>query len=72
MTDYATQGKTRPYNIVELNNYRDHQSHYTCLSRSATADGTIILQEFDSTKITSGAHGTLWQEFHELEILDLI
>jgi hypothetical protein len=72
MTDYAAQGRTRPDNVVELNNCRDHQSYYTCLSRSATAEGTIILQGFDSTKITGGAHGTLRQEFRELEILDLI
>ena len=32
---------------------------------------TIILQGFDTTKIT-GAHGTFQQEFHELEILNEI
>ena len=31
-TDYAAQGRTRPDNMVELNNCRDHQSYYTCLS----------------------------------------
>ena len=50
MTDYAAQGRTRPDNVVELNNCKNHQSYYTCLSRSATAEGTIILQGFDSTK----------------------
>ena len=43
MTDYASQGCTRPNNVVELNDYRNHQSYYTCLSCSETADGTIIL-----------------------------
>ena len=72
ITDYAAQGRTRPNNVVELNNCRNHQSYYTCLSRSATAEGTIILQGFDTTKITGGAHGTLRQEFCELEILNEI
>ena len=72
MTDYAAQGRTRANNVVELNNCRDHQSYYTCLSQSATAEGTIILQGFHSTKITGGAHDTLQQKFCELEILDLL
>ena len=72
MTDYAAQGHTRPDNVVELNNCRNHQSYYTCLSRSATAEGTIIIQGFDSTKITGGAYGNLRQEFHQLEMLDAI
>src|SRR6266481_9216339 len=49
MTDYAAQGRTCPDNVVELNNCKDHFSYYTCLSRSATAAGTIILQGFDSS-----------------------
>lgn len=65
MTDYAAQGKTRPINVVELNKCRDHCSYYTCLSRSSTAEGTIILQGFDSAKITNGASGYLRQEFRE-------
>ena len=40
MTDYSSQGKTRPYNVVDLNNSRLHQSYYTALSRSASAAGT--------------------------------
>ena len=68
---WCTTLKT-PSNVVELNNCRDHQSYYTCLSQSVTAEGTIILQGFDSTKITGGAHSTLQQEFRELEILDLL
>ena len=42
MTDYSAQGRTRPNNVVELNNCKTHQSYYTCLLRSATADGTVI------------------------------
>ena len=47
MTDFASQGKTRPWNVCDLNNLRSHQSYYMALSRSATAEGTLILQGFD-------------------------
>ncbi|KAF8880327.1 hypothetical protein BD779DRAFT_1422597, partial [Infundibulicybe gibba] len=72
MTDYASQGKTRAYNVVDLNNSYLHQSYYTALSRSASAAGTVILQGFDARKITGGASGALRQEFRDLEILDEI
>jgi hypothetical protein len=32
MTDYASQGKTCPVNVVDLSSCRDHMSYYTCLS----------------------------------------
>ena len=72
MTDFASQGKTRPKNPSDLNNLRSHQSYYTALSRSATAEGTLILQGFDSKQITGGCSGALRQEFRELELLDEI
>ena len=46
LTDYTSQGCTRPYNTVELNVCITHQSYYTCLSCSASAEGTIIVQCF--------------------------
>ena len=70
MTDYTSQGKTRLVNVVDLSNARNHQSYYTALSRSASAAGTVILQGFDTYKITGGASGALRQEFRELEMLD--
>jgi hypothetical protein len=70
MTDYSSQGKTRPFNPVDLNNCRSHQSYYTALSRSATAAGTCIVQGFDPRMMTGGASGALRQEFRELELLD--
>jgi hypothetical protein len=70
MTDFASQGKTRLNNVSDLNNLRSHQSYYTALSRSATAEGTLILQGFDPKQITGGCSGALRQEFRELEILD--
>ena len=54
MTDYASQGHTSPDNPVDLNSCRDHLSYYTCLSRSATAEGTIIVQPFHESTIMGG------------------
>ncbi len=78
MTDYSSQGKTRPFNPVDLNNCRSHQLYYTALSRSATAQGTLMLPSLNSTrsspinslKIQGGCSGYLQQEFRELETLD--
>ncbi|TFK50563.1 hypothetical protein OE88DRAFT_1631374, partial [Heliocybe sulcata] len=61
MTDYASQGRTRPNNVVDLHNCSNHQSYYTCLSRSASAEGTIMIQGFDPNKIMGGASGYLRQ-----------
>jgi hypothetical protein len=72
MTVYSSQGKTRPDNVVILNSCRDHLSYYTALSRSATAEETIIIQGFNPNKITCGAPGYLRQEFRELELMDEI
>ncbi len=70
MTDYSSQGKTRPHNVVDLNNLRTHQAYYTTISRCSSADGTLILQGFDQTKLTGKISGALRQEFRELELLD--
>jgi hypothetical protein len=70
ITDFASQGKTRPVNAADLNNLGTHQAYYTALSRSATAKGTLILQGFDARKVTGGCSGALRQEFRELELLD--
>ena len=72
MTDYASQGKTRPVNVTDLCHCRSHQGYYTALSRSATAAGTLILTSFHPSKVTGGASGALRQEFRELELLDNI
>ncbi|KAJ7433370.1 hypothetical protein B0H11DRAFT_1685288, partial [Mycena galericulata] len=70
MTDYSFQGKSKDVNVVDLNNCKDHFSYYTALSRGTSSNGTIILQGMDATKITRGIHGSLRQEFRELEILN--
>lgn len=71
MTDYASHGCMRPSNPVDLNSCKDHLSYYTCLSRSSTAEGTIIVQPFQEKKIMGGyMNGYLRQEFRELELLN--
>ena len=70
MTDYASQGKTCPFNVADLSQCRSHQGFCTSLSRSSTAAGTLILSSFHASKITGGASGALHQEFWELELLD--
>jgi hypothetical protein len=70
MTAHAAQGKTRPYNVVHLNSCYSHMAYYTALSRSATAEGTIIIQGFDPKVITRPCSGYLRQEFREHELLD--
>ena len=72
MTDFASQGRTRPNNVCDLQNCRSHQSVYTCLSRGSTLKGTIIILPFDTSKFTGGISGSLRQEFRELELLDEI
>ncbi|KAJ7171221.1 hypothetical protein C8R46DRAFT_895651 [Mycena filopes] len=72
MTDYGSQGKSRKLNVVHLNNCKNHMSYYVALSRGNEADNTVIVQGFETSKITCGISGHLRQEFRELEILDEI
>ena len=44
MTDYNFQGRTRPENVVDLQNCRNHQSVYICLSKGSSYKGTAIIQ----------------------------
>ncbi|KAI0740368.1 hypothetical protein C8Q76DRAFT_609443 [Earliella scabrosa] len=84
MTDFASQGRTRPYNVCDLQNCKTQHSVYTCLFRGSThqrsdflgitdaLEGTIIVQSFDTSKITGEISRSLRQEFRELELLDEI
>ncbi|XP_006461605.1 hypothetical protein AGABI2DRAFT_71249 [Agaricus bisporus var. bisporus H97] len=76
ITDFASQGKTRTPNVVDLTHCCNHQYFYTCLSRGTSAASTIILKPFDSKLITKGgtkeATGYLRQELRALDILDEI
>ncbi|KAI0741506.1 hypothetical protein C8Q80DRAFT_1109645 [Daedaleopsis nitida] len=72
MTDFASQGRTRPNNVCDLQNCQTHHSVYTFLSRGSALEGTIIVQSFDSGKLTGGIAGSLRQKFRELELLDEI
>ncbi|KAI0717654.1 hypothetical protein C8Q72DRAFT_759117, partial [Fomitopsis betulina] len=72
MTDFGSQGRTRPHNVCDLQNCRSHQSIYTCLSRGSTYNRTIIVQPFYPRKLTGGISRSLRQELRELELLDEI
>lgn len=73
MTGYCSQGRTRLQNICHLHSSQyTLASYYTSLSRSASADDTIIIQDFDTSYLTNGIPGYLRQEYRELEILDHI
>ncbi|RPD67887.1 hypothetical protein L226DRAFT_423547, partial [Lentinus tigrinus ALCF2SS1-7] len=61
MTDFASQGRTRPNNVCDIQNCKNHQSVYTCLSRGSTLAGTIIVQPFNPSKLTGGIAGSLRQ-----------
>ncbi|KAJ8495889.1 hypothetical protein ONZ45_g12679 [Pleurotus djamor] len=70
LTDFGSQGLSKCPNPVNLNDIRSHQGFYTALSRSTSADSTIILQPFDSSKLTSGCSQAMTREMRELELLD--
>ncbi|KIP01810.1 hypothetical protein PHLGIDRAFT_80054, partial [Phlebiopsis gigantea 11061_1 CR5-6] len=61
MTDFNSQGRTRPFNVCDLQNCKSFQSLYTCLSRGSSYDGTAIIQGFDRGKIQGGISGMLRQ-----------
>ncbi|KAF8218553.1 hypothetical protein L208DRAFT_1125404, partial [Tricholoma matsutake] len=61
MTDFASQGKTRYQNIVDLGHSETHQAYYTALSRGSTAAGTLIISGFHPQKIQGGGSGALRQ-----------
>lgn len=72
MTDYASQGRSRTYNVVDLQECRTHQSVYTCLSRGTSYNNTLIIRDFSEKNMVGGISGWLRQEFRELELLDEI
>ncbi|KAF5318409.1 hypothetical protein D9611_013936 [Ephemerocybe angulata] len=72
MTDYASQGKTREVNVVDLTRSRNHQAMYTALSRGTKASATAILRDFKEEKLTGGISGHLRQEFRMIDTLDEI
>ncbi|KZW01600.1 hypothetical protein EXIGLDRAFT_602926 [Exidia glandulosa HHB12029] len=70
MTDFASQGKTRERNVVDLSRLRGHQACYTALSRSACAAKTVIIRDFSTGKLRGGLSPHLLAEYRDLEILD--
>jgi hypothetical protein len=51
-TDFASHGTTRYDNVIDPHNCRTHQSLYTCLSQGSMSEGTILIQGFNSKKMT--------------------
>ncbi|EIW54749.1 uncharacterized protein TRAVEDRAFT_130473 [Trametes versicolor FP-101664 SS1] len=63
MTDYASQGRTRPDNVVHFEYCKNHQAVYTCLSRGSSLEGTLIIGPVDASKLTGGPSKALRREF---------
>ncbi|TFK63276.1 hypothetical protein BDN72DRAFT_872333 [Pluteus cervinus] len=57
MTDFASQGKTRPTNVVHLNYCKSHQAVYTALSRGKSYAKTLIIQGFEKKHFQGGCSG---------------
>ncbi|KAJ7089427.1 hypothetical protein C8R44DRAFT_552437, partial [Mycena epipterygia] len=57
---------------LDLPRWTFHWAYYVALSRGFTAEGTIIMQNFDEKKINCGMSGHLRQELRELKTLDEI
>ncbi|KAF8582986.1 hypothetical protein K439DRAFT_1234255, partial [Ramaria rubella] len=72
MTDYASQGRTRPKNAIDLTGCNSHYSYYTCFSCSSTVQGTVVIKGFNPEVVQGGSPGWMRQEFRELELLDEI
>ena len=72
MTDFASQGRTREYNVVDIRHSRNHFGVYTSLSRGKSYHGTLILHSIPKGKITGGISGFIREEFRDLEMLDEI
>ena len=73
ITDYVSQGKTRPLNVVDPKYLETYQSMYTALSRGSTSSGTVLLREVNPIRIQGGLkmrHGDLYKEMQQLELLD--
>ena len=70
MTDYACQGRTRPFNVIDLKDCTKHQSAYVMLSRGQSLSKLCIIQDFDPTCLMSGTTRSLLREFQDLEVLN--
>ncbi|KAF8588933.1 hypothetical protein K439DRAFT_1645262 [Ramaria rubella] len=63
MTDYASQGRTRPNNVIDLTGCNSHYSYYTCFSRSSAVQGTVVIKGFNPEVVQGGAPGWMRQEY---------
>ncbi|KAF6752336.1 hypothetical protein DFP72DRAFT_815440, partial [Ephemerocybe angulata] len=72
MTDYSSQGKTWPSNVVDLKECRSFQGVYTCLSRGTSLEGMLIVRDFSDDLLRGELDGALRQEYRELDYLATI
>jgi len=73
ITDYVSQGKTRPLNVIDPKYLETYQSIYTALSRGSSSSGTVLLREVNPLRIQGGLkmkYGDLFKEMQQLELLD--
>ena len=59
MTDYASQGRTRLNNVLDLMGCSSHLLYYTCFSHSSTVSGTVVIKGFNPGIIQGGVSGWL-------------
>jgi len=71
MTDYASQGRTRPYNVVDRT-CRIINQCYMSFQGVSSLDGTVLVQGFDPRKIQGGMTDISDKSLRELEIMDEI
>jgi hypothetical protein len=47
------------YNVVDIQKCQDFQGTYTSLSRGTSLDGTLILHDFNNSKVSGRLDGQL-------------
>jgi hypothetical protein len=72
MTDYSSQGRSREINVVYLRNCRTHHSVYVALSRSTSAEKTLILDGVNENLLKGGLGADLHRKFQHINKLDRI
>lgn len=72
MTDYASQGRSRPQNPMDPSDCKSIQSLYTCLSRATTWESNVLVSPISKVLAQSALSQQLRREFQQLELLNAI
>jgi hypothetical protein len=72
MTDYGSQGRSRPKNPFDPGECRSHQSLYTCLLRGTSWSSTILIRPIPESVAKGKLSQQLRKEFQQLELLNAI